>query len=155
MKMTKQMISPNPVGVPHKNLLSTEIEEVIKSWKENQPIKSWWKGIEGSWFQAAGYVIAAVDYFIRKIEELVPVGADKKATVLEAMSSVYDVIVLALLPFYLKPFNKRIKAFVIDVIASMMIDFLVDKYRSGNFVSPESEEADTTEDTTIDEEDNA
>ena len=120
-------MEPAPCGIACKELLDPSIKEVVNSWNEKQEQK------EGTWTQAVAYVTLAVDYFIRQIEGLIPSGQDKKATVLAAISDVYDMIVPGLLPIWLRPFNSRIKAFVIDVVISIAIDFIVSKYRKGSW----------------------
>jgi len=128
-------MNPNPIGTPVKQALALDVQDVINTWKVNNPATSWWKRIKGQWVKAISFIVAAGDYFIRKVDDLLDEGPDKKATVLEALGEVYDSIVPGLLPFILKPFNKKIKSFVINVIASIMIDFFVGKYRVGNWMT--------------------
>ena len=134
-------MQPNPVGIPVTHVLSDSINEVVKTWTTNNPSPTWWKKVRGHWIKAISFLVAAGDFFIRRIDDLVEAGPDKKATVLAALGEVYDKIVAPYLPFWLKPFNTKIKKFVIEVVASIMIDFFVGKYRVGNWVvEPEVEE---------------
>lgn len=130
-------MEPNPVGQSDKRLLINNIEEVIQLWGENNPEPTWWSNVKGQWVKAIHYIVVVGDYFIRIIDKMMDSGPDKKATVLDALSDVYDAIIPALLPIILKPFNARIKSFVIDVVASIAIDFVVGKYRGSNW-SPEA-----------------
>ena len=137
----------NPVGIPESYVLKNSIDEVIETWKRNNPSPSWWRKIKGHWIKAISFLVAAGDYFIRHIDNLLENGPDKKATVLEALGKVYDAIVPPYLPFFLRPFNNKIKKFALEVIASIMIDFFVGKYRAGNWeveseMEPSPEEVD-------------
>jgi hypothetical protein len=141
-------MQPNPIGTPQLHVLDDAIKEVLAVWKESAPESTWWTRAKGAWFTAVGFVIEAVDYLIRRVDDLLEKGADKKATVLKSLETVYDAIVPPLLPIWLKPFNSKIKHFVVYVVASLMIDFIVGKYRTaawlpepieGSLVQPELE----------------
>lgn len=126
-------MEPNPVGVSHIHLLDKNITKVIEDWNQENPSPSWWGRLKGQWIKAVSYLISAIDYFIDSIDNALPHGPDKKATVMDAVTKVYDVIVPGLLPIWLKPFNKRIKQFVIHVVVSILIDFVVGKNRGQSF----------------------
>lgn len=66
------------------------------------------------------------------VEHEIP-GQDKKATVLEAFSKIYDWVVVNILPIYLRPFSKLVKVFVINVLVSNAIDWIVEKYNNGSW----------------------
>lgn len=66
------------------------------------------------------------------IEHDIP-GQDKKATVMNYMSTMYDYVVSASLPLMLRPFAGMIKNFVINVLVSHAIDWVVSKYKDGNW----------------------
>jgi len=133
-------MKPNPIGQPHPHMLDGAVKEVIELWEKNGPKPSWWTRIKGAWFTAVSYLIKAVDYLVRSIDDALEAGADKKATVLQALEKIYDIIVPPLLPLWLKPFNGKIKNFVIYVVASLMIDFIVGKYRLGDWPKTKPEE---------------
>ena len=128
-------MKPNPIGKVRAGILDEQVNEIVGLWQEDnpEPPKWWefWKRLTGQWYAAVRYIIASVDYFVRVIDDLLESGADKKASVLESLGQVYDSIVPFLLPIFLRPFNTQIKSFVINVIASLMIDFIVGKYREG------------------------
>ena len=136
-------MKPNPVGQPVKGLLDDQVKEIITLWEKDHPKPKWyhfWKRIKGLWFAAVRFIIAAGDYFVQTIDDLIEGGPEKKATVLEALGEVYDAIVPFLLPIFIRPFNKQLRTFVIDVVASLLIDFIVGKYREGSW---DKEEPDT------------
>jgi hypothetical protein len=72
------------------------------------------------------------DLIVYLVEHQIP-GQDKKATVINAFSKIYDVVVVGSLPIFLRPFNSTIKNFVINVLLSHFIDFIVEKYNSGSW----------------------
>lgn len=124
-----------PKGITVKEALQNQIDEVMRLWEESK------KKSKATWTTAVAYILEACDYFVRSIEPLVHSGPDKKATVLDGLGKVYDLIVPALLPFFLKPFNSKIRSFVLNVLASLIIDFIVSKYNNGYWVP----EVETTE----------
>lgn len=79
-----------------------------------------------------------VKFFIQALDDLIVYlvqhdipGADKKATVLNYIGQVYDWIATQIEPFWLRPFNGVIKDFVINIVVSHAIDWIVSKYQSG------------------------
>jgi len=131
----------NPIGVAQIDSIKGYIQDVVDQWVANNPdTVSWWKkilekgvGLTTKWYEAVKYLIEATDYFINIVEDMVEGGPDKKATVLAAISSVYDSIVPMLLPVWIRPWNFKIKSFLINVVISLSIDFFVTKYREGNW----------------------
>jgi hypothetical protein len=64
-------------------------------------------------------------------------GADKKATVIAAVVVLYDYVVAQALPIWLKPFATSIKTFIIYTVISIAIDWIVSKYNTGAWKTPE------------------
>lgn len=127
------MSEPNPVGEPKVDLIAAEIDQIVGIWQENNPAPGWFTKVKGAWFKAVGFLMNVTDYLILFVDDLIPEGADKKATVMTAVGLIYDKIVPPLLPMFIKPFNSQIKAFVLNVLVSMTIDFIVTKYREGTW----------------------
>ena len=63
-------------------------------------------------------------------------GPDKKATVIKNMSDLYDSVVSPMIPIWLMPFNPSIKNFVIKVVISHAIDWIVEKYKNQSWSTP-------------------
>lgn len=82
---------------------------------------------------------AAVEFLFTALDELITYvegqfdGLDKKALVLQAVGGIYDVVVVGLLPFWLKPFAGLVRSFVVDTVASVAVDFIVRKYNEGGW----------------------
>jgi hypothetical protein len=54
--------------------------------------------------------------------------------ILAAIGTLYDTIIVdAKIPFWLKPFRGSLKTIVINVLASLLIDFIVEHYEGGSF----------------------
>jgi hypothetical protein len=131
------MTTANIVGVPNVNLLQDEIKSLIELWNRIKPASGWLSTVKGAWLVAAKFLLEATDALVIAIEEKVIPGPDKKATVMAAISQIYDAIIPVLLPIVLKPFNAKIKSFLIDVVISLMIDFVVSKYNNGSWTPPQ------------------
>ena len=58
-------------------------------------------------------------------------GQDKKAVVLAIMQIIFIDIVSINLPIYLKPFDQLIRYIAINILLSVIIDFIVKKYKEG------------------------
>ena len=58
-------------------------------------------------------------------------GKDKKAVVLAIMQIIFVDIVLNNLPIYFKPFEQLIKFVAVNILFSVIIDFIVKKYKEG------------------------
>lgn len=130
-------MEPNPVGTPRLQVIDNAVKEVMLVWEQIAPNSTWWTRTKGAWVAAVRFLIKATDYLIRQIDDVLDNGPDKKATVLAVIDKLYDLIVPPLLPLWLKPFNSRIKRFVIYVVISLMIDFIVEKYREGDWLKEE------------------
>lgn len=84
-----------------------------------------------NWASVVQFLTQALDSLINFLVEQGIPGADKKATVLNAISNLWDYVVNPLIPFWVRPFAGVIKNFVINVIISNAIDWIVAKYQSG------------------------
>ena len=130
---------PNPIGEVY---IVTEIEEQIDNlttqWdalidKTNSII--WWK--PWTWWrksnliQVTNFLMQALDELIKIVDDLVDQGADKKATVLDAIARLYDYVATEAIPIWLKPFAGRVKTYIIYTLMSTAIDWIVDQYKNG------------------------
>lgn len=110
--------------------------ELIKEWENSEESK---KKNKLSKFQiATNFVVNSLDDLIQLIDDIVPDGANKKATVLAAASFLYDKIIFPSLPIWAKPFAIGIKILIVKVIFGVLIDFIVNKYRN-SWIKKENE----------------
>jgi hypothetical protein len=143
--LCKLVKDANPVGQPY-DVLDEQIVILKQEWdasKVEEPRKWWefWK--VGSVMEVVSYLTNCLDKFITAIDGFSDLSSeDKKATVLRAIGKIYDYIVREAMPFWLKPISGKIKHFIINVVISYAIDFIVGKYhalewRDTNEVEPE------------------
>jgi hypothetical protein len=126
----------NPVG---KIIPSDSIDQFIESMKylwdsTQQKSQSWqlWKKV--NFIKITNFLLNCLDDLIAYVDTLsFASGADKKATVLDAVSRIYDYIVREALPVWLVPFANVIRDYVIQVLISAAIDWIVQKYRDGHW----------------------
>lgn len=127
--------SANPVGQElNVCAVNSFINDVLGNLEDKIGTCPWWKfwGVI-DWQKATGFFIVSMDDLIQKVaNEEIP-GADKKATVLGALSKSYDIIIVGTAPIWLKPLVIAAKKLVIDVVCSMLIDWFVEKYKDGSW----------------------
>jgi len=132
--MKVSILSADPVGVLHANEAMNGLVAKFKADWDAIKVKLG----KTSMVNVTKYLLNCLDSLITCANiVLVNVGgADKKATVLNAASVIYDYIVMQALPFWLKPFSGKIKVFIIDTVMSISIDWIVSKYNNGVWTPP-------------------
>lgn len=119
----------NPIGtitsVPGFDLLVDKMKEMWTQFKTNV------KKIDLS--AVTEFLTQCLDDMIVFLVEHEIPGADKKATVLAAISKLYDFVITGVLPFWLRPFSGWVKDYIINVQVSHMIDWIVAKYNNGSW----------------------
>ncbi len=129
----------NPVGQPVQlTAMDAKVNELIVKWETENPLPEGWFSkfktkAKTRYTKVTRFLIESLDELIIVVENLLDLGPDKKATVLLAIGTIYDAIIAKSLPVWLRPFNMMIRAFVISVVISTTIDFIVSKYSSGNW----------------------
>lgn len=125
----------NPVGVAHKiEEIEKKVQFYCNLWDFQRNSKSFWKpSINLS--AVTKFLLLALDDLVVTISDHLMSGADKKATVLAAIETLYDYTVREVLPIWLRPLASPIKNYVIYVLISNAIDWMVAKYRNGSWKS--------------------
>lgn len=121
------------------NLLVDKVSSIVSQWMNNIPkSSSIFSYILGKVkiSDLFNFSTNSIDELIQFVEQFAISGPDKKTLVLNAASVVYDYVSLQAMPIFLKPFNSQIKNFVINVLISNVIDFLVSKYNIGGWINP-------------------
>jgi hypothetical protein len=132
---------PNPIGEVHE---VPEVEEhlvaLAEAWdaqKEAEGGSVWYK--PWTWFRKSNlvkvtnFLLMSLDELIGMVDDVIDTGPDKKATVLNAISRLYDYVIKEAMPIWLKPFAGRVKDYIIFTLISSAIDWIVDKYRNGSW----------------------
>lgn len=103
-------------------------------------MKSSWTAIKtqvgSNRIQITRFMTDALDGLITYLVEFEISGEDKKAIVLLIMNDLYDWVVAQAIPFWARPFGRVIKDFVINVLVSHAIDWIVSKYKNGMWNKP-------------------
>lgn len=82
---------------------------------------------------ATYFLLNCLDESINLVEDVFIEGKDKKSAVLLIMAYLYEQIIYKNLPIYLKPFAVIIRIFFVQILSSILIDFIVNKYRDGSW----------------------
>ena len=123
--------SADPVGKVHKiEAVEALLETYMRLWDEGAKKRSFWK-VRFDASRITNFLMRALDDFIVAVDDAGILGPDKKATVLLATSKLYDYVVKEGMPLWLAPFAWTIKQYVIYVLVSNAIDWLVSKYQGG------------------------
>ena len=140
----------NPVGeVQVVDGINDIVNAFAAQWDEEKATEKipWWK----FWSRSKRSVVAATNFLLRALDNLVNYidnildnGPDKKATVLNALEKLYDYVIREAMPIWLRPISGVVKNLILNVIVSSAIDFVVDKYRNGNWRSDLDEAIDNS-----------
>jgi hypothetical protein len=126
----------NPVGqIIDNEHIDMFVDSMKALWDQTKQKSEWWK----PWKQVNFTPIT--DFLIKCLDDLIAYvdtmtfasGADKKATVLAAVGRIYDYIVREALPIWMVPFAGTVRAYILYVLISTAIDWIVEKYRNGDW----------------------
>ena len=101
------------------------MQEQLSQWKSLK--KSWWSVVPEHIEMATNFMLSMMDYLIIYVEDKIPKGADKKATVLLYLGLIYDVIAPEILPLWAVPFSGIIKQCILYCTLSVLVDYAVNK----------------------------
>jgi hypothetical protein len=120
----------DPVGKPQViESVESLLDLYMRLWDENKNKKSAWKSLDAT--KITNFLMKAVDDFIVAVDASSILGKDKKATVLLATDRLYDYIVREAMPIWMVPFASVVKRYVVYVLVSNAIDWIVSKYKDG------------------------
>lgn len=129
----------NPIGkIQDLTEIDEYISNTVQTWNTNfQETKKGWfdwaKKNTANLSQVIKQLTSSLDILIVMVQSKIDLGPDKKATVLYAMEQIYDNVIKNALPIYLIPFAPAVKYVVIYVVVSNLIDFMVEKYKKGEW----------------------
>lgn len=135
----------NPIGEAKLDeAIDGYIEIMAAKWDAGKAKVAWWKvwtRTKLGFNHVTDFLLEALDELIAYVDEWVDTnGADKKATVLNAISKLYDYVIKEAMPIWMRPFSPAIKTYIINGVISSAIDWIVDKYRNGDWRKPTQEE---------------
>jgi hypothetical protein len=140
-KLDLEKVQGDPAGVIHNVAdMDKRILALADEWdaakKENE--KNWWEiwkfwkwGAKIDLGQVTKFLLDSLDEFINMVDDKLFEGADKKATVLKYIDTLYEYVIREAVPIWLKPFAGTIKNYIIYKVISTSIDWIVSKYRNG------------------------
>lgn len=131
-------LSIDPIGSVQKpQEVNVYVNALAQEWDQQKTVENtwflWWTTRKASLVQAVKFLMNSLDELINFVEGLIDLGPDKKATVLAAIGALYDYVIKETMPIWLKPFNSQIRNFLINIIISSAIDFIVSKYNRGTW----------------------
>lgn len=128
----------NPVGEVHTiEEIQKKIQFYCELWDSQKNAKSFWK-FKSSLSAVTNFLLMALDDLVITVSTYLISGPDKKATVLSAIETLYDYTVREALPIWMRPFAAPVKHYIIYVLISSTIDWMVAKYRNGSWKSAQS-----------------
>lgn len=128
--MSVSILSVDPVGEPkNDSTVSSFIDGLKKKWDEFRAGLG--KATKVTLVHVTKFLLFSLDGLIVFVDGLMVGGPDKKATVMTAVSALYDYIIKGNLPLWLLPFSTTVKAFIVGTVISIAIDWIVAKYKEG------------------------
>lgn len=128
----------NPVGVAHSlEEVDRKVEFYRNLWDSQRNAKSFWRP-SVSLSRVTNFLMVALDDLVVTVAGSVLSGPDKKATVLKAVDVLYDYIIREAIPVWMRPFAAPVKQYIVEVLVSNAIDWMVAKYQSGSWRSNET-----------------
>lgn len=128
----------NPVGVPHRvEEIDRKVQFYCRLWDSQRNFRSLWVP-KVSLSRVTNFLMVALDDMVVTIASVVLSGPDKKATVLAAIERLYDYTVREAMPFWMRPIAAPVKQYIVYVLVSSAIDWMVAKYKSGSWKSTET-----------------
>lgn len=128
----------NPVGEPHRiEEVENKVQFYCRLWDARSQTRSMWLP-KVNMSVVTNFLLMALDDFVLVLSNVAISGPDKKATVLDAISRLYDYTVAEALPIWLVPFAGLIKQYIIYILISSAIDWMVAKYRNGSWKPAQS-----------------
>lgn len=122
----------NPIGFVHKiDQIEEKLAHYARMWDEINHSKNFWKSSKINLSRITNFLLFALDDFITIVGTVAIPGPDKKATVLDAIDKLYEYTVKEAMPFWMKPFAGILKNYIVYVVISNAIDWIVLKYQSG------------------------
>ena len=82
--------------------------------------------------------MVALDDLVVTVATVVIAGPDKKATVLDAIDRLYDYTVREAMPIWVRPIASPVKQYIVYVLVSNAIDWMVAKYQNGSWNNTET-----------------
>lgn len=128
----------NPVGQAHRiEEIERKVQFYCRLWDSQRNVRSLWVP-KVSLSRVTNFLMVALDDLVVAIAVAALSGPDKKATVLAAIDRLYDYTVKEAMPFWMRPIAAPIKQYIVYILVSSAIDWMVAKYQSGSWKPTET-----------------
>jgi hypothetical protein len=123
----------NPVGVVQRiDEIENKILKYQKIWDQNKEKKGFLFK-RPNLHKVTNFLLMVLDDFVVTVSTVIISGPDKKATVLNAVDRLYEYTVKEAMPIWMRPLAAPIKHYIVYVLVSSAIDWMVVKYQSGSW----------------------
>lgn len=128
----------NPAGEAHRiEDIERKVQFYCRLWNSQGDVKSLWMP-KVSLSKVTNFLMVVLDDLVVTIAVAALSGPDKKATVLDAVGRIYDYTVKEAMPFWMRPIAAPVKEYIVNVLVSHAIDFIVAKYQNGGWSPKET-----------------
>jgi len=140
--MDVSILNADPIGTAKSsNILTDFIAEMTTKWEDIKAVI----GKKMTMIQGTKFLLECMDHLVLLAANLDLSNPDKKATVLAAVSTLYDYVVKEAAPLWMRPIAGLIKNFVIYTLLSVLIDWTWSKYKNGNWLKAAEEKTEVKE----------
>ncbi len=142
MKYNEVSVSFDKQEVKHVEGIDKQLKWLLWNWNSSEvstdtpPDRQWWEFWKTDGSNKKGplvvgrYLLEALDDFIKIIIYEGNNPLDYKATIINSISALYDTVINdAKIPWWIKPFKGSLKKIIINVLASLLIDYIVAKHK--------------------------
>lgn len=108
------------------------VAELMAQWDAQLYRKGFLRG-RANMSKVTNFLLYALDGLMSAANEALIPGPDKKATVLDAIDRLYEYTVREAMPFWMRPLASPVKSYIVHVLISNAIDWIVLKYKDGSW----------------------
>lgn len=105
-------------------------------WQKVKPVATTWLLNKGRLSAGFQFLAGGIDQLVALAETMTVAGVDKKAAVVAAANTLFDVVVMAELPAWTKPFIAPVKG-IFDTMLDGLIEFVVAKLTATAVKAPQ------------------
>lgn len=114
--------------------VETYVSNMAAKWDAQKTASPWWQVWKKvSFVSVTNFLLKALDDLINYVDGLIAENIDKKATVIDAATKLYDKIIYEAMPVWLKPFSPMIRKIIIGQVLPAVVDYIVAGYHSGSW----------------------
>lgn len=123
----------NPIGEV-RTISSVEgmVAELMAQWNAQLYRKEFLSG-RSNISKVTNFLLYALDGLMKEVNEALIPGPDKKATVLDAIDRLYEYTIREAMPFWMRPLASPLKSYIVHILISNSIDWIVLKYKDGSW----------------------